>query len=134
MRISDWSSDVCSSDLPARLEGLMNQILERRDEWVNQRREHVADLERRATDAEAKLKRLYDAIENGVIDVSDSSLKDRIAGLTATRDHAKGDAERALEHIVKLGPANTPESLRAFSGALPTTHEEGDGPHAPHPE
>jgi hypothetical protein len=44
-------------------------ILERRDEWVNQRREHVADLERRAAEAEAELKRLYDAIENGIIDV-----------------------------------------------------------------
>lgn len=44
----------------------MDQILERRDEWVNQRRQHVADLERRSTEAEAKLKRLYDAIENGV--------------------------------------------------------------------
>ena len=37
----------------------------REDEWVNQRREHVADLERHATEAEAKLKRLYDAIETG---------------------------------------------------------------------
>src|SRR3546814_9276427 len=95
MRISDWSSDVCSSDLPARLEGLMDQILERRDEWVDQRRLHVADLERGATEAEAKLKRLYDAIENGVINVGDPSLKDRIAELTATRDQARGDAERA---------------------------------------
>lgn len=66
----------------------MDQILERRDEWVKQRREHVADLEHRATEAEAKLRRLYDAIENGVIDVSGPSLKDRIAELTAARDHA----------------------------------------------
>lgn len=55
---------------------------------MNQRREDVADLERRATEAEAKLKRFYDAIENGVIDVSDPSLTDRIAELTATRDQA----------------------------------------------
>ncbi len=103
---------------PARLEALMDQILERRDEWVNQRREHVADLERRATEAEAKLKRLYDAIENGVIDASDTSLKDRIAELAGTRDQAKGDAERALAHIVKIGPAITPESLRRFAAAL----------------
>src|SRR3989344_1897013 len=39
---------------PARLEALMDQILERRDEWVNQRGEHVADLERRATEAEGQ--------------------------------------------------------------------------------
>src|SRR3546814_16202295 len=93
MRISDWSSDVCSSDLPARLEGLMNQILERRDEWVNQRRQHVADLERRATEAEAKIKRLYDAIENGVIDVSDPSTNAPIGELTTTPGRATGSSE-----------------------------------------
>lgn len=112
---------------PTRLEALMDQILERRDEWVNRRREHVADLERCATEAEAKLKRLYDAIENGVIDVSDLSLKDRIAELTATRDQAKGDAERAPAHIVKIGPAITPESLRAFAVALRKKLRNGDG-------
>ena len=112
---------------PARLEALMDQILERRDEWVNQRRQHVADLERRATEAEAKLNRLYDAIENGVIDVTDPSLKDRIAELSATRDQAKGDAERALVHIAKIGPAITPESLRAFSTSLRKKLRHGDG-------
>ena len=112
---------------PKRLEEMMDQILERRDEWVDQRRLHVADLERRATEAEAKLKRLYDAIENGVIDVSDSSLKDRIAELTATRDQARGDAERAVAHIEKIGPAITPESLRAFAMAARKKLRQGDG-------
>ena len=64
---------------PARLEEMMDQLLERRDEWVGRRRQHVAELERRATEAEAKLKRLYEAIENGVIDTSDPSLKTRVA-------------------------------------------------------
>src|SRR3546814_9455242 len=82
---------------PKRLEEMMDQILERRDEWVDQRRLHVADLERRATEDEAKLKRLYDAIENGVIDVSGPSLKDRIAELTGTRDRA-----RTAEHTYEI--------------------------------
>ena len=112
---------------PKRLEEMMDQILERRDEWVDQRRLHVADLERRATEADAKNTRLYDAIENGVIDVSDSSLKDRIAELTATRDQARGDAERAVAHIEKIGPAITPESLRAFAMAARKKLRQGDG-------
>ena len=112
---------------PARLEELMDQILERRDEWVGQRRLHVADLERRATEAEAKLTRLYEAIENGVIDMRDPSLKDRIAELTATRDQAKGDADRAVTHIEKIGPAITPESLRAFATAARKKLRNGDG-------
>ena len=32
---------------------------------------HIAELRKRATEAEAKLKRLYDAIENGVADLAD---------------------------------------------------------------
>ena len=98
-----------------RLEELMEQILRRRDEWADRRREHVADLERRASEAEAKLKRLYDAIENGVIDVADSSLKDRIAELAAIRDQTRGDAKRALAQVQRIGPAITPESLRRFA-------------------
>ncbi len=94
---------------------------------MNQRRLHVADLERRATEAEAKLKRLYEAIENGVIDVSDPSLKDRIAELTATRDQAQGDADRAVGHIEKIGLAITAESLRAFALAARKELRNGDG-------
>ncbi|MGH8196280.1 MAG: hypothetical protein ACREQ8_18070 [Woeseiaceae bacterium] len=90
-------------------------------------RQHVADLGRRATEAEAKLKRLYEAIENGVIDVSDPSLKDRIAELTTTRDQAKCDAERAVSHIEKIGPAITAESLRAFAWAARKKLRNGDG-------
>ena len=49
-------------------------------------------------DAET-VKRLYDAIENGVADLSDPILKGRIGELKATRDQARLDAERAEEAI-----------------------------------
>lgn len=112
---------------PKRLASLMDQIIERRDEWVDQRRLHVADLERRATEAEAKLKRLYDAIENGVLDMGDPSLKDRIAELQAVRDQARGDADRAVSHIEKIGPVITAESLRAFAVTAKKRLRNDDG-------
>ena len=112
---------------PARLEDLMDQLLERRDEWAGQRRQHVAEMERRATEAEAKLKRLYDAIENGVVDMSDPSLKERIAELKAVRDQARGDADRALAHIERVGPAITPDSLRAFANEARRKLRNDDG-------
>ena len=112
---------------PARLEEMMDQLLERRDEWVDRRRTHVAELERRATEAEAKLKRLYEAIENGVIDMADTSLKDRIAELTMIRDQTRGEAERAIGHIERIGPAITAESLRAFAQAARRKLRKGDG-------
>jgi len=54
------------------------------------------------------LKRLYEAIENGVINASDPSLKDRIAELSAIRNQAQADAERATAALERLGPAITP--------------------------
>jgi len=41
------------------------------------------------------VRRLYDAIETGVAELSEPTLKDRIAELKATRDQARVDAERA---------------------------------------
>jgi hypothetical protein len=46
-------------------------------------------LRKRATEADAKLKRLYDTIENGVTDLSDVMQKDRIPELKGIRDQAR---------------------------------------------
>ncbi len=89
---------------PKRLEQLLSHVLDRRTERAERRKSHIADLRKRAAEADAKLKRLYDAIENGVADLSDPMLKDRIAELKATRDQARLDAERAEEAIDRGGP------------------------------
>ncbi|WGD56913.1 hypothetical protein QA641_06820 [Bradyrhizobium sp. CB1650] len=67
---------------------LLSHVLDRRTERAERRRSHIADLRKRATEADAKLKRLYDAIENGVADLSDPMLEDRIGELKATREQA----------------------------------------------
>jgi site-specific DNA recombinase len=72
-------------------------------------------LRKRATEADAKLKRLYDAIENGVTDLTDLMLKDRIAELKTIRDQASADAERAEGAIDRLGPTITTQSIKAFA-------------------
>src|ERR1700756_734701 len=84
---------------PKRLEQLLSHVLDRRTERAERRKSHIAELRKRAAEADAKLKRLYDAIENGVADLSDPMLKDRIAELKATRDQARLDAERAEDAI-----------------------------------
>ncbi len=112
---------------PSRLAAMMDQLLERREEWNERRRGHIAELRKRAAEAEAKLKRLYEAIENGVADVADKSLKDRIAELTAIRDQAQADAERATAAVERLGPAITPESLRKFALAARRKLRNEDG-------
>jgi site-specific DNA recombinase len=72
-------------------------------------------LRKRASESDAKLKRLYDAIENGVTDLSDLMLKDRIAELKAIRDQARADVERAEGAIGRVGPAITTQSIEAFA-------------------
>ncbi|WP_085936603.1 recombinase family protein [Enhydrobacter aerosaccus] len=112
---------------PPRLAAMMDQLLERREEWNERRRGHIAELRKRAADAGAKLKRLYDAIENGVVDVADPSLKDRVGELAAVRDQAQADAERATAAVERLGPAITLESLRRFALAARRKLRNEDG-------
>lgn len=100
---------------PERLSVLLEQLLDRREEWVERRRGHITELNKRATEAEAKLKRLYEAIENDLINMADLSLKDRIAELTAIRDQAQADAERAQAAVERIGPKVTAENLKRFS-------------------
>ena len=100
---------------PKRLEQILSSVLQRREERAERRTAHIAELRRRAAEADARLRRLYDAIENGVADLSDPMLKDRIAELKATRDQARGDAERAEGALDRLGPTVTPRVLRTFA-------------------
>jgi hypothetical protein len=79
----------------ARLRILLEQLLDRREDSMIERRQHVAEMASRATEAEAKLSRLYEAIENGLVDMGDPSLKARITELNAIREQARGDADRA---------------------------------------
>jgi site-specific DNA recombinase len=55
---------------PARLESILSSVLDRRKERAERRTAHIAELRKRASEADAKLKRLYDAIENGVADLT----------------------------------------------------------------
>jgi len=52
---------------------------------------------KRATEAEAKLNRPYETIENGLLSSGDAFLKDRVAELSSIRDQARADAERISE-------------------------------------
>jgi site-specific DNA recombinase len=100
---------------PKRLEQLLSHVLDRRTERAERRGSHIAELRKRASEADAKLKRLYDAIENGVADLSDPMLKDRVAELKATRDQGRLDAERAEDAIDRAGPTITPQTLKTFA-------------------
>jgi len=93
-------------------------MLDRRQEQARRRREHIAELNKRASEAGMRLKRLYDAIESGVADLSDLDLKERIAGLQALRDQSQADAERATTMLNGSSQQSvTPEMVGAFAEA-----------------
>ncbi len=100
---------------PTRLEQVLAVILDHRRERAGQRRAHVSELRRTASEAEARLRRLYGAIESGVAALGDQSLKDRIAELRTIRDQAQANAERAEMVGDGGGPAITPDRLDAFA-------------------
>ena len=100
---------------PKRLEHTLSRVLDRREERAKRRTAHIAELRKRASEADAKLKRLYDAIENGIADVSDPMLKERLTELKAIRDQARADAERAAGALERAGPSITPQALKTFA-------------------
>lgn len=103
---------------PGRLETILASVLDRRQERTERRREHLAELHKRITETEQRLNRLYDAIESGVADLDDDSLKERIAGLKAIREQAKADAERIQTALDSSGSqAVTPDMVGRFARA-----------------
>ncbi|MGV1990077.1 recombinase family protein [Agrobacterium sp. 22-221-1] len=101
---------------PKRLETILSSLLDRRQERAERRREHLADLNRRITETDQRLGRLYDAIESGVAALDDMGLKDRIANLKAIRDQAAADAERIRATLDSSGHrAVTPDMIDALS-------------------
>ena len=98
------------------MEEVLASVIDRRHDHAVRRREHIAELNKRAAEAELRLKRLYDAIKAGVADLDDPALKDRIAGLKATRDQAQADALRAQAMLEGAAhQAVTPQMLRQFA-------------------
>ena len=63
----------------------------------------------------------------GVSPTIDPSLKGRIAELTAVRDQAQADAERAISAVERLGLAITSDSLRRFALAARRKLRNEDG-------
>jgi site-specific DNA recombinase len=113
---------------PERLEEILACVVDRRQERAQRRREHIAELNKRAAETDLRLKRLYDAIEAGVADLDDPALKERVASLKAIRDQAQADAERAATMLESSAQqAVTPQMVQRFAKAAQERIRIGDG-------
>lgn len=115
-----------------RLTDLMSNILDQRDLWIQRRHDHLGSLRKRATEAEAKITRLYAAIEDGLMELSDRQLKTRLSDLKTARDTAFKEAERVARAIERLGPTVTPALLEQFAKATREMLRNDDGTYRRH--
>jgi len=109
---------------PERLRDLLAIHLDRREEREERderRRAHAAEFVNRAAAAEARLKRLYAAIESGVADLDDPSLRTRIEELkrrairpaSTQNAHAPRSRARARRSRPTRSPASRPSPADA---------------------
>ena len=94
---------------------ILSGLLERRRVDADHARDRIAQLKRQANDADARLSRLYEAIEEGIADRTDENLKGRMAELKAIRDSARGDVERAEAKDGNRPIEITPDMVRRFA-------------------
>lgn len=129
-RLDDAAVAFLLSELlgPERLETMMAPLLVHRDAWADRRRTHVIELRERAADAETKLRRLYEAVENGGLVATDRMFRERVAELGAIRDQAEANAERIAGMVDRTGPTVTALDLHCIAADARTKlHGEKGG-------
>jgi hypothetical protein len=77
------------------LRGLMNRQTKRDDDLASR----LTALRGKLTEADGRLGRLYQAIENGIADPNDVTLKDRVAVVKTERDIAQAAFDRAVTEM-----------------------------------
>ncbi len=107
-----------------RIWELLSTLATRRAERAASVDARLAALEREATNAEEKLKRLYKLIEDGVAEMDDL-LKERITALKADRDLSKEALARARGNV-KAKAEVTEETVAKFSDLMRQRIQEGD--------
>ena len=100
---------------PERLPELLAGLIDRHRMQAAKPDARLADLRKVVAEADAKLTRLYAAIESGVADPTDPNLKGRLTELKQIRDSAKADVERAEAREPGRDLAVTSDTLRRFA-------------------
>ncbi len=102
---------------PDRVERILSALLQRQTSREEDHALRLTDLKRKLGDADARLGRLYQAIESGIADPSDATLKDRLAAIKTERDIAQVAFDRAVSEM-HPGARITAEKIAAFSDIM----------------
>lgn len=112
---------------PERLSSLLSGLVKRQGERDADQTVRVGALRGKLSEADEKLKRLYQAIENGAIDPTDPTLKERLEALKHDRDIARLSLDRALAES-NPDAKITPERIAAFVELMRSNVLEGEIP------
>jgi site-specific DNA recombinase len=112
---------------PDRVGRLLEGLMKRQDARDEDHGRRLASLRSKLTDAQTRLGRLYELVEKGFADLSDPTLKDRIAAAKSERDIAQVALDRAAS---ELNPAArvTEERIAAFTEIMRANVLEGETP------
>ncbi len=102
---------------PERVRALLTGLLARQCARSDDHSQRVTALQNKLAECETRLSRLYEAIESGIADSTDPTLKDRLATLKNERDRAKAARHRAMQ---ELQPETriTEEKINAFADLM----------------
>ena len=89
---------------PERVGKLLAGLMERQTAKDEDHAPRLTALRAKLTDAESRLGRLYAAIESGIADPSDATLKERVAAVKTERDIAQVAFDRAVAETAARGP------------------------------
>ena len=112
---------------PERVAKLLAGLMERQTAKNDDYSARLTSLRAKLTDAESRLGRLYAAIESGITDPSDATLKDRVAAVKTERDIAQVAFDRA---VAELRPDTriTEAKIAAFTQAMRANILTGETP------
>ncbi|GEC36451.1 recombinase family protein [Sinorhizobium meliloti] len=110
-----------------RVRAILGGLLERQASRSEDHAHRMTALQNKVVDAEGRLSRLYQAIETGVADFADPTLKDRVAALKTERDQAKATLDRAF---AELRPETriTEEKIASFASLMRENVKNGPVP------
>lgn len=109
---------------PARVRSLLEELLKRQLARADRNDEILAKMREKRDDAEIRLRRLHDAIANGVMDSSEPSLKKMIGDIVGERDLAQMAIDRANTESAPTALI-TDERIHAFVDLMRTNITEG---------
>jgi site-specific DNA recombinase len=112
---------------PERVGNLLAGLVERQASRDEDHATRLSALRAKVTDAESRLGRLYAAIESGVADIHDQTLKEQVTALKTERDIAQVALDRAAAEINPRSRI-TDDKIAAFVDVMRSNVLTGETP------